>query len=111
MSSSAKIYSVKSAASGMDKNVAAYRATPLSTRQIFAATVTLSIFSFLYLVFAQKHALLFYIMTGLIGVYILFVYASGIGAVLYMVAREYPEDEFDCKSSSSSSREMEESKF
>ncbi|EFO90034.1 hypothetical protein CRE_21490 [Caenorhabditis remanei] len=107
MSSSAKIYSVEAANA---KNVAAHRAVPLSTRQILAASVTLSVFSFLYLVFAQRHAVLFYIMTGLIAVYILFVYASGIGAVLYMVAREYPEDEFDSKSSSSS-REMEESKF
>uniref|UniRef100_A0A8R1DMT6 Uncharacterized protein n=1 Tax=Caenorhabditis japonica TaxID=281687 RepID=A0A8R1DMT6_CAEJA len=105
--SAAKVYNVES--HGIKQNLAAYRAVPLSTRQIVAAIVALSIFSFLYLGFAQKHALLFYIMTGLIAVYILFVYTSGIAAVLYMVVREYPED---CDEKSSvDSREFEESKI
>ncbi|CCD74024.1 uncharacterized protein CELE_W09G12.10 [Caenorhabditis elegans] len=107
MSSSAKIYS-------MEAHVpAASRPVPLNTRQVLSVTITLSIFSFLYLVYAQKHALLFYIMTGLVGVFIVFIYSAGILAVLYMVARDYPEaSDFDNKSaSSSSSREMEESKF
>ncbi|CAI2350854.1 unnamed protein product [Caenorhabditis sp. 36 PRJEB53466] len=106
--SAAKVYSVE--ANGMKTNVAAHRAVPLSTRQIVAAIVTLSVFSFMYLGIAQKHALLFYIMTGLIGVYILFVYTSGIFAVLYMVARDYPLEEFDDKSSVAS-KDIEESKM
>ncbi|CAD6197172.1 unnamed protein product [Caenorhabditis auriculariae] len=69
--------------------VTPYRAVPLSTRQIFGTVVSLALFSFVYLAYAQHHALLFYVMTGLVGIYIVFVYVSGIFAVLYMVIVDY----------------------
>ncbi|CAB3405932.1 unnamed protein product [Caenorhabditis bovis] len=75
------------------RNVCPSRAVPLSTRQIFAFSTILAIYSFVYLIYAQHHALLFYVMTGVIVTYILFVYISGIAAVLYMVVYDYDIDE------------------
>ncbi|CAI5448109.1 unnamed protein product [Caenorhabditis angaria] len=83
----------------LESTLSPYRASPLSTRQIIIAIVSLSIFSFFYLVYAQHHALLFYAMTGFIAIYIVFVYTSGIGAVLYMVLNDYEIGENEMKSS------------
>lgn len=48
-------------------------------------------FSFIYLIYAQHHKVLFYVMTSLIALWILFIYAAGIFCVLYMVVVGHSE--------------------
>ncbi|XGW26442.1 hypothetical protein V3C99_007225 [Haemonchus contortus] len=68
-----------------------YRATPLSTREVLGIVAFLAIFSFIYLAYAQHHKTLFYVMTSLIALWIMFIYTAGILSVFYMVIVGYEQ--------------------
>uniref|UniRef100_A0A915AX07 Uncharacterized protein n=1 Tax=Parascaris univalens TaxID=6257 RepID=A0A915AX07_PARUN len=60
---------------------------PLTNAQLFTATVILMCYSLVYLIYAQHHIVLFYFMTGLIALFMIFLYATGLLAVLYMTIK------------------------
>ncbi|RCN32762.1 hypothetical protein ANCCAN_21420, partial [Ancylostoma caninum] len=55
-----------------------YRPTPLSSLQTFGIVSFLAFYSFIYLIYAQHHKVLFYVMTSLIVLWIVFIYTAGI---------------------------------
>ncbi|KAK6014703.1 hypothetical protein OSTOST_19908 [Ostertagia ostertagi] len=91
-----------------------FRATPLSTKEILGIIGFLAIFSFIYLAYAQHHKTLFYVMTSLIALWIMFIYAAGILCVLYMVIIGYerkPQPDDDIEKDDVGSVEHQESKL
>ncbi|RCN41418.1 hypothetical protein ANCCAN_12636 [Ancylostoma caninum] len=68
-----------------------YRPTPLSSLQTFGIVSFLAFYSFIYLIYAQHHKVLFYVMTSLIVLWIVFIYTAGILSVLYMITVGYDE--------------------
>ncbi|KAK6752509.1 hypothetical protein RB195_003745 [Necator americanus] len=68
-----------------------FKATPLSTLETFAIVIFLALFSSVYLIYAQHHKVLFYMMTSLIVLWIVFIYTAGILSVLYMIIVGYDE--------------------
>ncbi|CAJ0603161.1 unnamed protein product [Cylicocyclus nassatus] len=68
-----------------------YKATPLSGTQTIGIISFLALFSSVYLIYAQHHKVLFYVMTSLIVLWIVFIYSAGILSVLYMIIVGYDE--------------------
>ncbi|VDM61310.1 unnamed protein product [Angiostrongylus costaricensis] len=75
-----------------------YQNPPLTSTEIFFIVSFLALFSLIYLIYAQHHKILFYVMTR----YVVsgFFYAAGIFSVLYMIIVDYDnksQDEKDNK--------------
>ncbi|GMT25339.1 hypothetical protein PFISCL1PPCAC_16636 [Pristionchus fissidentatus] len=79
----------QSAATSLKTDGTIYRAVPLSTSRLFLIIAVLSIFSFVYLVYAQYHPILFYSMTSIVAIFIIFIYTYGVFAIIYMVRNDY----------------------
>ncbi|VDM40131.1 unnamed protein product [Toxocara canis] len=67
------------------ESVYTWKFCPLTNTQVAAVTATLICYSLVYLIYAQHHSVLFYFMTGLIASFMVFLYTSGLLAVIYMM--------------------------
>ncbi|CAJ0953314.1 unnamed protein product, partial [Mesorhabditis belari] len=87
-----------------------YRAVPLSTKNVLFMTIGMTIYSLVYLFPAQNDKLLFYLMTGLIVIFVMFIYAFGFLAVIFMVTDPYskviPIEVFECSNNNDSSQQF-----
>ncbi|KAJ1372848.1 hypothetical protein KIN20_035132 [Parelaphostrongylus tenuis] len=66
-----------------------YQKSPLTSTETFLIVSFLALFSLIYLIYAQHHKILFYVMTSLIALWIMLVYTAGIFSVLYMIIVDY----------------------
>ncbi|KAL3982649.1 putative integral membrane protein [Acanthocheilonema viteae] len=58
---------------------------PLTRLQLSVIISLLLAYSLIYLIYAQHHAILFYMMTGLVAALMASLYTSGLLAVVYML--------------------------
>ncbi|VIO87286.1 conserved hypothetical protein [Brugia malayi] len=63
----------------------AWNICPLTKFQLSVVISLLLAYSLIYLIYAQHHAILFYMMTGLVAVLMASLYTSGLLAVIYML--------------------------
>uniref|UniRef100_A0AC35GBW7 Uncharacterized protein n=1 Tax=Panagrolaimus sp. PS1159 TaxID=55785 RepID=A0AC35GBW7_9BILA len=71
-------------------NLYTWSMCPMGPGRVFSLIIFVIVYSLLFLFFAQHSQLMLIIMTGIIAIWTVFLYTTGIGCILYMIFRDYP---------------------